>query len=436
MLVMNICIIGIGYVGLPLSCLFAERNKVFAVDIRKDVVDSVNTGICPIHEAGLDEWLKRSIKRGNLTATVDLNRAVKESNVSFICVGTPESSDGSINLLQIRKVSKQIGGVLKGSDHEHVIVIKSTVLPGTVREIVMPIIKEESKRDDIGFVMNPEFMREGSAVSDLVNAERTILGVDSDLSWNVISKLFSGVVVRTSIETAEMVKYAANCFLATKISFANEFANICERVGYNIHVDEVMKLMSMDKRINPSFLEAGRGYGGSCLPKDVNAFIKFSEKLGHHPHLLHGVNRINESQPHRIVDIAKSLFGGDLSNRHIAVLGLGFKPDTSDIRNSPAIIVIKRLLEEGARVIGFDNHASENMRSIHSSIEYANSIESALDSADAVIVLNPNKEFKNLPPELFHRLMKSPVVVDGMNVFNHELMLSSGIVYKKVGLGV
>lgn len=407
---MNISIVGSGYVGLVTGIGFAELgNKVIFVDIDKNKLDYINAGKPPIFEPGLEELMRKN--RDRYYGTEDYIEAILNSQVTFICVGTPSNPDGSINLDYVVVASEKIGEALKMKDDFHVVVIKSTVTPGTTEEVVRPILEELSGKKafiDFGLVMNPEFLREGSAVNDFFNPDRIVIGVKDDRSKEIMSKLyshFSCPKLFVDIKTAEMIKYASNAFLATKISFANEIGNICKKLGIDVY--EVFKGVGLDHRINPSFFRAGIGFGGSCFPKDIRALIAKARELGEDPKILKAVLDVNEEQPLRLIQLLKKHIP-DLKGKKIGVLGLAFKPNTDDVRESRAIPIVKKLIEEGAKVIAYDPIAIDNFKRLFPQIKYASKAEEVLD-ADAVLIVTEWDEFEKLD-------YTGKVVIDGRRI--------------------
>ncbi len=404
----NISIIGSGYVGLVTGLGFAELgNRVIFIDVDDKKVEKINSHKPPIFEKGLEELMKKN--RGRYYATTEYN-AIAESDIIFICVGTPFADDSSINLSFVKEASKEIGKNL-GNKYQ-VIVVKSTVIPGTTEEVVKTIIEEESGKEafkDFGLAMNPEFLREGNAVEDFFNPDRIVIGVKDDRTKSVLEELykpFQCPKMFTDIKTAEMIKYAANAFLATKISFANEIGNICKKLGIDVY--KVFEGVGLDHRINPAFFRAGIGFGGSCFPKDVKALIRKAEELGEDPKILKAVIEVNEKQPLKMVKLLKKHIP-DLKGKKIGVLGLAFKPDTDDIRESRAIPIIRALLDEGANVIAYDPKAMENFAKMFPQIDYANSGEEVITNSDAVLIVTEWKEFEELN-------YKEKIVIDGRRI--------------------
>lgn len=423
---MKISIIGTGYVGTVSAACFAELgHEVICVDIDRSKIDQINAGIPPIYEEGLEELLKKHAGK-KLTATSDYDKAVNNSEVSFICVGTPSDHQGNIDLGIVRAASASIGNSLKKKEDFHVVVVKSTVVPETTEKVVLPIIEERSGKKDFGIAMNPEFLREGKAVYDFMHPDKIVVGSLDERSGDVVASLYKGLdcdVTRTNPRTAEMIKYANNSFLATKISFVNEIGNICKELGIDTY--EVMNAVGKDFRIGPYFLNSGAGFGGSCFPKDVKALIGKAIDVGYEPELLKSVIALNERQPGRMVKLLKDRLG-DIRNKKIAVLGLAFKNDTDDIRESRSIPIIKELLESEAIVSAYDPMANENMKEIFSNVEYHSSAKGALKGADACMIMTEWDEFKSLDKEF--DAMENRLVIDGRH------MLKPGKDVEYVGL--
>lgn len=414
---MKISVIGSGYVGSVTAACFAEvGHEVVCVDIDKKKMDQINAGIPPIYEEGLEELLQKYAGK-SLTATTDYESAIKNTNISFICVGTPSAEDGSIDLSIVRAATASIGAVLAKKEGYHVVVVKSTVVPETTEKFVLSILEETSGKvagKDFGVAMNPEFLREGKAVYDFMHPDKIVVGAIDQKSGDLVSELYRNFkceVTRTSVSTAEMIKYANNSLLATKISFANEIGNICKRL--NVDTYEVMKAVGKDSRISPKFLNSGAGFGGSCFPKDVKALIGKAKEIGYSPVLLESVIGVNEKQPILMTEILQKKIGS-LAGKKVAVLGLAFKNDTDDIRESRAIPVIAELLRLGAEVSAYDPMATENMKRIFPTIEYSGKAKDALEGADACLVMTEWDEFKKLDSEF--EVMKGKIVVDGRRV--------------------
>lgn len=425
---MKISVIGTGYVGTVSAACFAELgHEVICVDVDQSKIDQLNAGVAPIYEEGLSELLKRHAGK-RLSATHDYNFAVENSYASFICVGTPSNSEGNIDLSIVKAASASIGESLRKKKDYHVIVVKSTVVPETTKKVVLPVIKKSSGKSlgDFGIAMNPEFLREGKAVYDFMHPDKIVVGSMDKKSGDIVASLYNGIkcdIIRTDITTAEMIKYANNAFLATKISFANEIGNICKLLGIDTY--EVMSAVGKDFRIGQHFLNSGAGFGGSCFPKDVKALIGKAMEIGYEPLLLKSVIAINEIQPTRMVLLLKKKLGS-LKGKKVAVLGLAFKNDTDDVRESRSIPVIRELLDSGARVSAYDPMANENMKKLFTGVEYHSSAAGALHGADACLIMTEWNEFKSLNKEF--DFMDNKLVIDG----RHILSPRKGIEY--VGL--
>jgi len=414
---MKISVIGSGYVGSVTAACFAEAgHEIVCVDIDEKKVEQINAGIPPIYEEGLGDLLRKYAGK-KLIATIDYEFAVRETDISFICVGTPSAEDGSIDLSIVRAAATNIGEALAKKKGYHVVVVKSTVVPETTEKFVLPVLEEASGKTagkDFGVAMNPEFLREGKAVHDFMHPDKIVIGAIDRKSGDLISELyrkFECEVIRTNPATAEMIKYANNSLLATKISFANEIGNICKKLGIDTY--EVMAAVGKDFRISPRFLNSGAGFGGSCFPKDVKALIGKAKAIGYSPILLESVIAVNEKQPLLMTEILIRKIG-NLAGKKIAVLGLAFKNETDDIRESRAISVIAELLRLGAKISAYDPMAIENMKRVFPTIEYSGKAEDALKGADACLVMTEWDEFRQLESESEN--MKEKIVIDGRRV--------------------
>jgi len=405
----NITIIGTGYVGAVTgTCLAELGNRIIFVGRNREKLDLLDSGKTPIYEPGLEELLTTNKER--IKTTTDLSDAISKTDITFICVGTPSKEDGSIDLQQINDVSVTIGKSLATSEKHHTIIVKSTVLPGTTEKCVIPILERESGKKafiDFGIASNPEFLKEGSAVDDFFHTDRVVIGVNEKKTENVLKDLYSPLkapIFSTNIRTSEMIKYASNAFLATKISFANEIGNLCKLIGIDSY--EVFQGVGLDSRINPSFFRTGIGFGGSCFPKDVRALIAHSQNLGVEPKIMTAVMGTNDTQPGKMIDLLKRHM--DIAGKTIGILGLAFKPDSDDVRESRAIPVINMLLQEGVKIKAFDPVAMDNFRPIIPGITYAQNAEDVL-SSDAVLILTEWKDFENLD-------YNGKVVIDGRRI--------------------
>ena len=446
---MKISIIGTGYVGLVTgTCLAEVGHNVTCVDIVKEKVNIINNGKTPVYEPGLEELITKNIAANRMRATTESRKAIVESDVTFICVGTPPKENGDSDLSFVRKTSEDIGKALAEKSEYHVIVVKSTVPPGTSRSLISIIEKQSKKkaRKDFGVCMNPEFLREGCAVKDFMEPDRIVIGELDNKAGDLVSKIyysFNAPILRSNLETAEMIKYTSNSLLSTLISFSNEIGNICELVE-NVDVNTVLQAVHLDKRLSPivggksnkppitSYLKAGCGFGGSCFPKDVTAIIAFAKNKGYSPQLLCSVLQINRERPKRMLALLKRKLG-ELENKKIAILGLAFKPDTDDMRESPAVPLINLLLQEKATLVTYDPQAVENAKKIWgTTIIYASSPEDAIRGADACVLITSWKEFHEIKPKTFKKLLKTPILIDGRRIYNPQ-EYSSMLNYVGVG---
>jgi UDPglucose 6-dehydrogenase len=414
---LKISVIGSGYVGTVSAACFAELgHEVICIDIDPEKVEMINRGEPPIYEEGLEALLKKHAGK-RIRATSDYDDAVTNTDVSFICVGTPSDGDGNIDLSIVKAASRSMGQAIGKKNDYHVVVVKSTVVPETTEKVVMVQVQETSGKRagvDFGIALNPEFLREGKAVYDFMHPDKIVVGAIDERSDRVVSSLYAGLdceITHTDPRTAEMIKYVNNSFLATKISFSNEIGNICKQLGIDTY--QVMEAVGKDFRISPYFLNSGAGFGGSCFPKDVKALIGKAKELGYQPQLLESVVRVNDVQSLKMIGLLESRLD-TLKGRKIAVLGLAFKNDTDDIRESRSIPVIKTLLDRGAIISAYDPMAADNMKKIYPGIEYCDSAILALESADACLVMTEWDEFRSLCSEF--RSMHRPLVIDGRNV--------------------
>src|SRR5260221_8580587 len=429
----NICVIGVGYVGLVTGTCFADLgNRVIALDINEKRIENLKKSVMPIYEPGLKEIAERNIKAGRLTFTTDYKEALKDAEFAFICVGTPEGVDGEADLQYVRMAAESIA---RNMDHSLIIINKSTVPVGTGDWVAGIIRENQPKPMPFWVVSCPEFLREGSAIRDFFNPDRTVLGSTDHDACNAVAQLhlpLRAPIVITDLRTAEMIKYASNAFLATRISFINEIANICEALGAD--VKEVAQGMGYDKRIGHYFLEPGVGYGGSCFPKDVKALTYMAQVNGSHPELLEAVMGINKTQRDKIVLKLQDMLG-TVEGKTIALLGLAFKENTDDIRESPAMYVAAMLHEQGADVRGYDPVAAENVQRAAPYIQLCNDPYELAKGSDAVVVMTPWNEFKSLDMEQIYKAMKQPVLVDGRNLYDGQRMKQIGFRYRGVGRG-
>lgn len=433
---MKITVIGTGYVGLVTGTCFAELgNEVICVDIDKSKIENLKKGIIPIYEPGLKELVLRNHKEKRLHFTIDAKSAIESAEVVFSAVGTPPDKDHRADLTAVMKVAQTFGKSLNGYK---VFVNKSTVPVGT-SERVREVIAKESGNKDFDVVDNPEFLREGTAVKDFMNPDRIVVGLNksSKKARELVEKLYAPLVragrplLFTDIHSAEIIKYASNSFLATKISFINEIANFCELVGAD--VTKVAKGIGLDDRIGPRFLHAGIGYGGSCFPKDVQAFIQTGKDNGYEFLILEATEEVNQTQKLRIFNKLRDEIG-DLNGKKVAIWGLAFKPKTDDMREAPAIITIEKLLEHGAKVEVFDPVASENARSIFGDrIKYAKTPYEAVSKAYALLIITEWDEFRAIDLERVKKLMSGDLICDGRNIYSPRDVKAMGFKYKSIG---
>ena len=436
---MKITVVGTGYVGLVTgACLSEVGINVNCVDIDQKKVDDLNNGILPIYEPGLKDIVDRNSKANRLKFSTSLRDSIVDSQVIFIAVGTPPGEDGSADLKYVLSVATEIG---KHAKNYAVVVTKSTVPVGTATKVKAVLKTELEKRSSdlvIDVASNPEFLKEGAAIDDFMKPDRIICGVDSEKAKHVLSKLYKPFTLNghptlfMDIPSAEMTKYAANAMLATKISFMNDIANLCEIMGAD--VNNVRKGIGSDSRIGNSFIYPGIGYGGSCFPKDVKAIIKTGEENGYDLRVLQSVEDVNNDQKHVLVEKIKSEFGNNLNGKHLALWGLSFKPDTDDMREAPSIIIAKELIALGATVSAYDPVAgAEAKKHLGNSISYSDNSYSALKGADALLLLTEWKEFRFPEWNRIKDLLKTPIIFDGRNIYNSSELRADGFVYHGIG---
>ncbi len=431
---MNIAVVGTGYVGLVTGTCFAEMgNHVVCVDIDKAKVDLMISGKIPIYEPHLDVLFERNLKQGRLNFTTDLESAIKDSKVIFLALPTPPGEDGSADLSYVLGVAKQLGNIL---NEYTVIVNKSTVPVGTAEKVRDAIFKNCKVPFDV--VSNPEFLREGFAVDDFMKPDRVVIGSDSEKANKIMSDLYAPFVRQGNpiyfmdTRSSELTKYAANAFLATKITFMNEIANLCEKVGAN--VDMIRMGIGSDNRIGKRFLFAGIGYGGSCFPKDVQALSRTASEFNYDFKVLTSVMDVNDRQRTSIVQKIKDYFGDNLKGKKIAIWGLAFKPDTDDIREAPALFIIELLLKEGVQISAFDPEATNNVqKQLGDKIQYAADPYAAVDGADALLIATEWSVFRTPEFDLLAKKMKSRVIFDGRNLYDPEKMKELGFYYNSIG---
>lgn len=436
---MNIAIVGTGYVGLVSGVCFAEMGAdVTCVDIDREKLEALRQGIVPIYEPGLEEMLRRNIDAGRLHFTSSLEECIDSVQVVFSAVGTPPASDGSADLSQVWAVAREFGRAVK---HYTLLVMKSTVPVGTA-EKVNSIVREELERRGVEVefevASNPEFLKEGAAIKDFMTPDRVVVGTQSQRARTLMSRLYKPFmlmgerIIFTDVRSAEMIKYAANSMLATRISFMNEIANLCEKVGADVNM--VRKGIGSDSRIGKKFLYPGCGFGGSCFPKDLKALIHTAEEYGCRMSILEAVEQVNERQKGILVDKFLAHFGGQVKGKRVALWGLAFKPETDDIREAPSLVIIERLLEAGCRVKAYDPIAMESCREVLGErIEYGADKYDAAEGADSLMIITEWKEFRMPSYNVLRSIMREPVIFDGRNIYDKEEAQEQGFTYYKIG---
>lgn len=438
---MKIAVVGTGYVGLVSGTCFAEMGtEVYCIDVDQQKIENLKNGVIPIYEPGLEEMVLRNHKAGRLQFSTELTEVLDQVDIVFSAVGTPPDEDGSADLKYVLQVARTIGQQM---NHYTLVVTKSTVPVGTAQLVKNAIQDELNKRglSELSFdvASNPEFLKEGDAVQDFMSPDRVVVGVESEQARALMERLYKPFMLNnyrmifTDIPSAEMIKYAANAMLATRISFMNDIANLCELVGADVNM--VRKGIGSDSRIGNKFLYPGCGYGGSCFPKDVKALIKTAEKNGYPMRVLHAVEEVNENQKKILFKKLNKHFGGDLKGKTIALWGLAFKPETDDMREAPSLVLIEQLLQAGANVKAYDPIAmDESKRRIGDVITYAkDAYEAALD-ADALVLVTEWKEFRIPNWKVLKKIMNTPVVVDGRNIYSGQELKELGIRYSCIGL--
>jgi UDPglucose 6-dehydrogenase len=428
---MHICVIGCGYVGLVTGAVFADLgNEVVCVDVIEEKITQLNNGIMPIYEPGLQEMVQRNLADRRLCFTTGLEVGMDKAEIIFICVGTPPKENGETDLSQVEAAARGIARYLR---RYTVIVNKSTVPVGT-GDLVREIIEQNRRRDvDFDVVSNPEFLREGSAVQDAATPDRIVIGAPSKHVAMKLLELYATLgrpMLITDVHSAEMIKYASNAFLATKISFINVIANICEACGAN--VDDVARGMGFDPRISSDFLSAGLGFGGSCFPKDVESLIHTASKFGSEFTLLKSVLDINRERVEHFVDTIRQGLG-DLEGKTLGILGLAFKPNTDDMREAKSMEIIRKLLSAGAHLKAYDPAAMENAKRMFPDVTYCQSAYQVAEESDALIIVTEWREFKLLDMEKLRKLLKRPLIFDGRNIYNLERMVTAGFDYFSIG---
>lgn len=429
----KISVIGVGYVGLVTAACFSDLgNHVIAVDVDEKRIAGLKRGEMPIYEPGLEELVQRNVEAGRLAFTTSYKEALKGCEFVFICVGTPSGVDGDADLKYVESAAKSIAENMQAP---LIVINKSTVPVGTGDWVAEIITNAQPKPIDFWVVSCPEFLREGSAIADFMSPHRTVLGSLHRDAADKVAQLhlpLRAPIVITDLRTAEMIKYASNAFLATKISFINEIADICESLGADIK--EVAAGMGFDPRIGKYFLEAGLGYGGSCFPKDVKALAFMAEEMGHEPRILNSVMTVNAIRRDMIVNRLKKI-SGDLKGKTIGLLGLAFKWNTDDMRDAPSVDIAESLMKAGAKVRGYDPVAMEAAKELLPKVNMARDAYDLADSADALIVVTEWNEFKNLDLERIRNSMRQPIILDGRNIYQPEQMRKLGFTYRGIGRG-
>ena len=433
----KIAVIGTGYVGLVGGAGLADfGNRVVCVDRIEEKIDQLERGEIPFYEPGLSEVVERNVREGRLSFTTDFARAVAENNVILCAVGTPEGERGQVDLSQVDSVARDVGVHMTGY---RVIVQKSTVPVGTARRLRRIVEENQAEPIEFDVVSNPEFLREGSAVEDFMRPDRVVVGADSERAMEVMRGIYAPLylnrtpIVETAPESAELIKYASNAFLATKISFINEIANVCENVGADVQV--VSYAMGLDRRIGPKFLHAGAGYGGSCFPKDTKALVHIAEEAGAAARIVSAAVGVNQEQKERMVAKVTKAVGGDASGKTVGLLGLAFKPNTDDMRYAASIVLAEGLSARGASIRAFDPVAMDNARDLMPFIEYVADAYEVAEGADALVIVTEWNEFRQLDFDRLKKLMRTPVVIDCRNVYDPEVLERHGFSYVGVGRG-
>ena len=433
---MNILVIGTGYVGLVSGTCFSEFGfQVTCIDKDEAKIARLKKGEIPIYEPGLDDLVRRNLEAGRLCFDTDTERHVGQADVIFIAVGTPtRRGDGHADLTYVFAAAEEVAAHLSGYS---VIVTKSTVPVGTGRHL-QDVIAKANPQADFDIASNPEFLREGSAINDFMRPDRVVVGTESDRAITIMRQLYRPLylietpILFASLETAELIKYAANAFLATKISFINQIADLCEAVGANVH--EVAKGMGLDKRIGSKFLHAGPGYGGSCFPKDTLALVKTAEMHNIDMPMVEGVVHYNDQRKIAMATRIKNAMGGDIQGKKIAILGLAFKPETDDMRDSPALSILPQLVADGAQITAYDPAAMEEAKPLlPAAITYVKSALDTLHEADAVVVITEWNEFRAIPASVFTDLMAGRIMVDLRNLYEAAQMTEAGLEYHSIG---
>lgn len=429
---MNIAVVGTGYVGLVTGvCLSEINHQVICIDTDKEKVKKMKSGISPIYEPGLNELMVKNIEKGTLNFSTNHLESFQNVDVIFIAVGTPQMPDGSANLMYVENVAKSIGESIQ---NDVIVVTKSTVPVGTNDFVKRTILSNLKHNVNIKIASNPEFLREGSAIEDTFNGDRIIIGTEDEAAASILEEMYKPLglpVFKTDIYSSEMIKYASNAFLATKISFINEISNICEKLGAD--VEDVAYGMGLDKRIGRSFLNAGIGYGGSCFPKDTHALVQIAGGVEHNFDLLKSVIEVNNEQQRLLADkIINRL--NSIEKKSVAVLGLAFKPNTDDMREAASIVIIKELIAAGIQVKAYDPIAMENAKEIlPEEVQYVSNLDEAVLGADAAVIITEWEEFRNMDLSNLKNVLKEPLLFDGRNCFDLSIMNELGIEYHSIG---
>ena len=434
---MKIGIIGLGFVGLSFASVLASKGySVIGVDTDKEKLEKIKNGIVPFYEPKLQSMLRRSLNVGLKISSNIL--AIKKCNLIFVTVGTPQKRNGEIDLTMIKNVTNKIGKLLSKTKHKPIIIIKSTVIPGTTQNVILPILQRMSRKNvgkGFGLLTNPEFLRETMAVNDTLHPHVIVLGGDNDIFLKKVRRFYSNLhhsvpIVLTNYSTAEIIKYANNSFLATKISFINQIASICEEIP-DANIDDVAKTIGLDPRIGNLFLDAGPGYGGSCLPKDVKAIINFSTKVGINPTLLTAVEKTNKQQINSIIKLIKQNIG-KIHGRKIAVLGIAFKPETDDIRDSVSVELVNRLIKLGAKITIHDPKAIENAKKIfNNKIKYQKSVSTAVKDCKCAIIMTAWKQYEKINNKTIEHMAKK-FIIDSRRIISDKKLNAK---YFAIGLG-
>ncbi|MCM8771296.1 MAG: UDP-glucose/GDP-mannose dehydrogenase family protein [Candidatus Omnitrophica bacterium] len=428
---MNISIIGSGYVGLVTgTCLAELGNKVICTDCNAEKIRHLKKGIVPIYEPGLEDLIKKNVDKKRLIFSQEIKPAIQKSEIIFITVGTPSRENGEADLTGIENVARNIAHYMNGYK---LVVEKSTVPVQTGERVKQTIDIYNHKKHKFDVASNPEFLREGSAINDFMHPDRIVIGIESKKARDILLNLYKPLkapILVTDIKSAELIKHAANSFLATKISFINAISQICERVGAD--VEKVAKGMGLDKRIGDFFLDAGIGYGGSCLPKDIDAFINISEELGYDFVLLKAVRQVNEEQKEEFMrKIEDNLW--IIQDKTIAILGLAFKPNTDDIRSAPSIDIVKKLQEKGARIKVYDPCAMEKAKAVLKGVKFCKDAYEAARASDCLVIITDWNEFKELDLKRIKKVLRHPLIIDGRNIYDRQQMKQLGFKYVSVG---